>query len=72
MFSSDISECSCNRNRSLSHIVTISKSKPQPLSDFLQLLTEKQTSVLNYTNYWQWEIKRETYKQWFKKIPKYK
>lgn len=65
MFSSDTSERGCNRNHGLSHIVTISKSKPQPLSDLLQILTENQTSILNCTNYWHWEIKRKTYKQLF-------
>lgn len=64
MFSSDTSERGCNRNYSLSHIMAISKCKPQVLSDLLWFLTEKQTSILTYTNYWHWEIKRKTHKQW--------
>lgn len=44
VFFSDTSERGCNRNQSLFHIMTISKCKP--LSDLLQLLTEKETTLL--------------------------
>lgn len=63
MFSSDTSERGCNRNYSLSHIMAISECKPQALSDLLRFLTEKQISILTYTNYWNWEIKRKTYQR---------
>lgn len=41
MLSSDTSEWGCNINDSLFHIMSISKCKPQPLLEVLQLLTEK-------------------------------